>query len=43
MLLTQTGAVQPFMHIASDFLQSKWYPGHPQAAGAGKELLGRSG
>lgn len=29
------GAVQPFMHIASDFLQSKWYPGNPQAAGAG--------
>jgi hypothetical protein len=24
------------MHIASDFLQTKWYPGDPQTAGAGK-------
>jgi MFS family permease len=25
------------MHIASDFLQTKWYPGDPQTAGAGKQ------
>ncbi|KAG2179711.1 hypothetical protein INT44_006559 [Umbelopsis vinacea] len=28
------GAVQPFNHISSDFLQTKWYPGNAQAAGA---------
>ncbi|CAM0138493.1 unnamed protein product [Umbelopsis sp. WA50703] len=37
-LLTLYGAVQPFMHIASDFLQTKWYPGDPQTAGAVQSL-----
>ncbi|KAL1924887.1 uncharacterized protein VTP21DRAFT_4541 [Calcarisporiella thermophila] len=27
------GAIQPFMHISSDFLQSKWYYGQPHLAG----------
>jgi hypothetical protein len=32
------GAVQPFNHISSDFLQTKWYPGNAQVAGAGKRM-----
>ncbi|KAI9189528.1 hypothetical protein H9P43_000961 [Blastocladiella emersonii ATCC 22665] len=27
------GSVSPFIHISSDFLQSKWYPGDVQRAG----------
>lgn len=28
------GSVVPFVHISSDFLQSKWFPGDAQTAGA---------
>ncbi|KAJ3370661.1 hypothetical protein GGF31_003975 [Allomyces arbusculus] len=28
------GAFMPFVHISSDFIQSKWYPGDLQTAGA---------
>ncbi|KAF9979221.1 hypothetical protein BGZ73_004107 [Actinomortierella ambigua] len=32
--ITLYGAVSPFFHILSDFLQKRWYPGDPQRAGS---------